>query len=176
MIKNLLSIMILSGMTVTCFASPSYEVVNTCINTEPYKHKSTIERLEGGGYEEKILEGCEDQFDLLLNGFRYGSVRCNDKFYLIIRDKKIDPAKAENNSINPQIKPGVEFSIRSLWYKIGFENKEYLCIYAPLSEQGAGASRNQYYIIENAFDARLDPKLYFYFFDKDIAPVFNESF
>ena len=87
----------------------------------------------------------------------------------------MDPEKAINHSMNPEIKPGVEFTTSSLWYKINFENQDYLCIYAPLSEQGVGASHNQYYIIENAFDAKLEPKLYYYFLDKNIVPITSST-
>ena len=128
---------------------------------------SSITEIEGGGYAVKSLEGCEDQYNLTINGHIYGIVTCNDKFYLIIRDKKIDPEKAVNKSVNSHIRPGFEFTGKASWYKIGFDNKEYLCIYAPISEQGIGAAYSQHYIIENAFDTKLAPKVYFYFFDKD---------
>ena len=174
-IKILFSILLLSSITIPCLAIPPFQVLRTCIDNEPFEKRSTITEIEGDGYAAKSLDGCEDQYDRTINGHTYGTLRCNDKFYVIINDKKIDPELAENRSINPEIMPGVEFTTRSLWYKIGFENKEYLCILAPLAEQGVGSAHNQYYIIENAFDNKLQPKLYFYFLDKNIAPITSKT-
>lgn len=174
-IKTLFRILILSSSTFLCFAQPPFQVLRTCMDMEPFEHMSTIEEIEGDGYAEKSLEGCKDQYDRTIDGHIYGTVECNHKFYLIIRDKKIDPEKATDYSINPEIKPGVEFTTGAVWYKIGFDKKEYLCIYAPLSEQGIGAAHNQYYIIENAFAESPAPKVYYYFEDKNIAPITSKT-
>ena len=152
-----LNMLILLGTTLSCYAEPPFQVLRMCIDNEPFEKQG----------------GCEDQYDITIDGHLYGTIRCKDKFYMIIRDKKMDPEKAINHSMNPEINPGVEFTTSSLWYKINFANQDYLCIYAPLSEQGVGASHNQYYIVENAFDEQLDPKIYFYFLDKNIAPFFK---
>lgn len=174
-IKTLFNILILSTFAIPCLATPPFQVLRTCIDTKPFENRGTITRIEGEGYADRSLDGCEEQHDRTINGHVYGTLRCNDKFYLIIRDKKIDPERAINKSINPEIKPGVEFTTRSLWYKIVFENKEYLCILAPLAEQGVGSAHNEYYIIENAFATKLNPEVYFYFLDKNIAPITSET-
>ena len=174
-IKIIFSMVIVLGIATPCLAIPPFQVLRTCIDNKPFENRGKITRINGEGYADKSLEGCEEQHDRRINGNVYGTLRCNDKFYLIINDKKIDPELAENRSINPEIMPGVEFTTRSLWYKIVFENNEYLCILAPLAEQGVGSAHNQYYIIENAFDNKLQPKLYFYFLDKNIAPITSKT-
>jgi len=175
MIKMIFVTLILTSFMAPCTALPPFQVLRTCMDLEPYDNKSTITEIDGDGYADKSMEGCQEQYDREINGHIYGTIMCNQKFYFIINDKKIDPALADNRSINPEIKPGVEFTTRSLWYKIAYENKEYICIYAPLGEQGTGASRVQYYIIENAFDKKLMPQLTFYFFDKNIVPITSKT-
>ena len=98
-------------------------------------------------------------------------VTCNDIFYLIVRDKKIEASTAINMSINPEIKPGLIFSNRAFWHKIVQKDKSYLCIQSALSESGSGAALSQYYIIEDAFDQNSIPTPYYYFFAKDIIPI-----
>ena len=131
--------------------------------------------LEDASAADKPLVNCIDQYELKFNSHTYGVLTCRGKFYLIINDKKIDPELADNRSINPEIKPGVEFTPRAIWYKIDFKNKEYLCILAPLAEQGVGSAHNQYYIVENGFDKNINPELYFYFLDKNIAPITSKT-
>ncbi|MGL5741581.1 MAG: hypothetical protein ACRCXC_03020 [Legionella sp.] len=171
MIKLLFKMLILTSITITCFAVPPFQILRTCIDGQPFEDMVAITRIDGDGYADKSMDGCEEQHDRSIDGHIYGTLMCHDKFYFIIRDKKIDPEKEVNKSINPEINPGVWFTTRSLWYRIALENKEYLCIRAPLSEQGVGAAHNQYYIIENAFDASLAPKVYFYFLEENIAPI-----
>ncbi len=158
-----------------CSALPPFQVLRTCIDNKPYDNQSKITELDGDGYADKSMDGCEEQYDRKINDHIYGTLTCNQKFYFIINDKKIDPELADNRSINPEILPGVHFTTRALWYKISYENKEYICIYAPLAEQGVCASRVQYYIIENAFDKKLVPQVTYYFFDKDIAPITSKT-
>jgi len=174
-IKMMLITLILSCFMIPCSALPPFQVLRSCMDLKPYDNKSKTLRLDGGGYADKSIEGCEEQYDREINDHMYGTLMCNQKFYFIINDKKIDPELADNQSINPEIKPGVEFTTRSLWYKIDYEDKEYICIYAPLAEQGVGASRVQYYLIENAFDKKLTPQLTYYFFDKNIAPITSKT-
>jgi hypothetical protein len=169
--KILITTIILIGFTNLSFSLPPFQVLQTCMKGKPYNDKSTIIMLDDAGAAEQPFEGCEDQYDFKFNGHTYGMLTCQDKFYLIINDKKIDSAQAKNLSINPEIQPGEAITPRALWYKIDYENNSYLCILAPLAEQGVGAARNQYYIVENAFDETLTPKLYFYFFDKNITPI-----
>ena len=168
-------ILFLYCITISSFAEPPFQILRICMDNEPFEKSGTITELDGDGYAKKSLEGCEDQYDRTIDGHLYGTLFCKDKFYMIIRDKKMDPEKAVNHSMNPEINPGVAFTTRSLWYKINFDKQDYLCIYAPLAEQGVGASHNQYYIIENAFDVTLDPKIYYYFLDKNITPITSST-
>lgn len=112
---------------------------------------------------------------LMVVVFGDGTLSCDDKFYFLLNDKKVAPGLANNMSVNPEIQPGVEFTTRALWYKIDFEDKEYLCVLAPLSEEGVGSSYKQYYIIEHAFGLNQNPELYFYFFDKNVVPITSET-
>ena len=78
-------------------------------------------------------------------------------------------------SVNPEIVPGVPFTQRAIWYKINYDDKDWLCILAPLSEQGVGSAHNQYYIINNAFSPNLNPELYYYFLDENIVPITSKT-
>jgi hypothetical protein len=172
---NLLTGLVLIALSSVCHTEPPFQILRTCINGKPYNDGININMIEGAGPADKSLPGCEDQYDRIFQGHAFGTLSCNDKFYLVINDKKIDPALADNFSINPEIKPGGDFTPRAIWYKIDQDEKAYLCIYAPLAEQGIGASYNQYYLVENAFDINTVPELYFYFFDKDIAPITSKT-
>ncbi|MBJ15338.1 MAG: hypothetical protein CMF38_01700 [Legionellaceae bacterium] len=46
---------------------------------------------------------------------------------------------------------------------------------APLAEQGIGATYEQYYIVENAFDLNSIPEIYFYFLNKDVVPIGSKT-
>lgn len=175
LIKNLFRTFLLVGVISPCWALPPVPVLRTCVDNQPFNDKVSMSELDGDGFADKSMDGCKEQFDREVNGHLYGTLSCNNKFYLLINDKKIDPSLANNMSINPEIKPGVEFTTRSMWYKIDFEKKEYVCILAPLSEQGVGSSHKQYYIIETAFDPKQNPVLYFYFFDKNIVPITSKN-
>jgi hypothetical protein len=175
LIKFLAQTGILLAFTNPTLASSPFQVLQTCMNGKPYNSKITMIEIEGEGQNENPLEGCEDQYDRIYQNKSFGTLTCQDKFYLVINDRKIDPALAENYSINPEIKPGTFFTPRAIWYKIDFENKEYVCIFAPLAEQGIGGAYNQYYIVNNAFDNTLTPQLNFYFFDKNIAPITSKT-
>ena len=148
-----------------------FQVLQTCINNKPYDDNVTMLELGGGGAAINPLDGCEDQYDFMFNEHAYGTASCSDKFYLVIRDLKIDPAIAENLSINPEIKPGFIFSNRASWSKIDQDNKSYLCIRAALTDSGVGSACNQYYIVENAFTDNKKPILYYHFYEKDIMPI-----
>ena len=156
------------------FALPSFEILRTCMVNTPYNEEIKYIKLEGGGVPDQPMQGCENQYHRLIDGHAFGTLTCNEKFYFIINDKKNDPSLAENYSINPEINPGVEFTSSS-WYKIEFKNKLYLCIFSSLSQHGIGAAYNQYYIVENAFDKNLAPKLYYYFLDKNVVPIGSKT-
>ena len=172
---NLIKILVLTIYANLSFSAPSFEVLRSCMDNKSYNDKIALTMLDGDGVAEKSLVGCQDQYDRIIDNHSYGTLTCNEKFYFIINDKQIDPELSENYSINPEIKPGEEFTHRAIWYKIDFQKNSYLCIRAPLSEHGIGASYNQYYLVENAFDKKLSPKLYYYFFDKDIVPIGSKT-
>ena len=88
-----------------------------------------------------------------------------------MNDKKIKLNSAINKSINPEIQPGYPFTYRGFWSKIDQDNRSFLCIEVPLSDSGVGGSIYQYYLVENAFDSKASPVLYYYFFEKDIIPI-----
>jgi len=174
-VKMLVASLIFMSFTNPILAAPPFQILQTCMNGEPYNNKIVINELDGEGLAERSMDGCKDQYHRIFNGHAFGTLKCNQKFYLVINDKKINPELAENMSINPEIKPGTFFTPRALWYKIDIEEQSYLCIFAPIAEQGVGASYNQYYIIENAFNVDLKPKLYFYFLDKNITPITSKT-
>tara|TARA_Y100001968_G_C19451616_1_gene769078 strand:- start:7621 stop:8145 length:525 start_codon:yes stop_codon:yes gene_type:complete len=170
-------IQILFGMMIfvqSVYANPLYEVLQTCIKGTPYNHKMTIQEIEGVGPADKPLDGCENQYDRIFQGKAFGVLTCNENFYFIINDRKVNPRHAQNYSINPEIKPGVEFT-SSIWYRIEYKKRAYLCIFSSLSEHGVGAAYNQYYLVENAFSSDINPKLYYYFFDKNIVPIDSKT-
>lgn len=176
LINCLMGLFLLTGCTNLVQAtSPPFQILQTCMRGEPYNNDITINMIDGAGPADKSLDGCENQYDRIFQGLSFGTLTCQNKFYLLINGKKIDPKLATNKSINPEIKPGTVFTQRALWYKIDHKEKTYLCIFAPLAEQGVGSSYNQYYLAENAFDIDLDPKLFFYFLHKNIAPITSKT-
>jgi hypothetical protein len=175
LIKILIGSLLLIGFTNPVLAAPPFQILRTCMSGKPYNDKITITMIEGAGPADKSLDGCKNQYDRIFQERAFGTLTCQNKFYLVINGKKTDPQLATNMSINPEIKPGTVFTPRALWYKIDQNEKSYLCIFAPLAEQGVGSSYNQYYIVENAFDVNLNPELYFYFLDKNIAPITSKT-
>jgi len=158
------------------YAEPPFETLRSCIDLKPKSSSIKITSLEDDGVAEVNENNCYGQYDRKFNGHLYGTVTCNDVFYLIINGKKIKLDNAINKSVNPEIKPGLPFSIRALWNKIDQNGESYLCIEDSLSESGVGAAHNQYYIIENAFEENSVPIIYYYFFYKDIIPITSEHF
>ena len=157
------------------YAQPPFEVLRTCVDNKPYNSSINMVSLDDEGMAEENKPNCEDEFDLKYNNSKYGLVTCQGTFYFIINNKKIKLKEAVNMSINPEIKPGNRLTNRSTWTKIDFDNHPYLCVEDSLSDSGVGAAHSQYYIIENAFDATLTPESYFYFFDKNIAPITSKT-
>ena len=158
----------------TCFAKPPFEVLRSCIDEEPNNSSITITDIDNGSYSALPEKDCEEQFEISYNRDVYGSVMCNDKRYLIIASKKISLETAVNISMNPEIKPGLLYPDDSSWLKIDFNHQSYLCINGPLSQSGTGSAVGQYYIVENAFKKIGMPKVYYYFFNKDIIPITSE--
>ncbi len=77
---------------------------------KPNDDKTTILELEDANAADKPLDGCVGQYGLELNRHTYGTRTCNDK--------KLDLELANNMSINPEIKPGVEFTPRAIWHTL----------------------------------------------------------
>ena len=153
-----------------------FETLRSCIDLKPLNASIKLTDLDREGAVEVNEPNCEDQYNRKFNGNTYGTVTCKNIFYLIINDKKIKLDTAINKSVNPEIKPGSTFTDRSEWYKIDQDNKSYLCIQSALSESGPGSSLSQYYVVENAFDLKAPPIVYYYFFNKDITPITSEHF
>lgn len=166
----LLSILLIQS----CFAKPSFEVLRSCIDEEPKNSDITITDIDNGSYSATPEKHCEEQFEISFNHEFYGSVMCKNKRYLIIAKQQISLETAENLSTNPEIKPGLLYPDDSSWLKIDFNHESFLCINGPISRSGTGSSVGQYYIVENAFEKTKTPKIYYYFFNKDIIPITSE--
>ena len=167
-ISAILAVMI---FVIQSYAQPPFEILKSCVDRKAKNSSISVAEFVDGLVAKINQPNCENQFNQIINDRLYGMVTCNDIFYIIINNKKLKASAAINMSINPEIQPGDIFSNRASWYKIDQDNKSYLCIFSSLSEQGAGSSRNQYYIAENAFTDAKKPILYYYFFDKDIMPI-----
>ena len=153
------------------YADPPFEILRSCIDLKPQNPSITLTELVNGFVSEVNEPNCEDLFSETYEGHVYGMVTCNDIFYLIINDQKIQASTVINMSINPEIPPGFIFTNRAMWHKIDLNNKSYLCIQAALTESGTGSWMRQYYIAENAFEPQATPTVYYYFFEKDIIPI-----
>lgn len=152
------------------FADLPPEVIGSCKQHKANSSSVTYTKLispEGLGDDET---GCLNHAESTINSFNYGSIICNDENYLILKGSRINLNTAQNHSINPSIAPGDDISPVSKWSKIVFSNNNYLCIAQPLSPSGQGASVEQYYIVENAYNTST-PIIHYYFFDKDIMPM-----
>jgi len=164
---------LISGIIVasTAIATPPVEVLSSCKKSKAVTSAVIFTKMisPGGAAAES---GCEDHYERTEGNFTYGAIVC-DKPYLIINKTRLDLTQAENMSVNRAVKPGPIY-ITSSWSKIEFDNQAYLCVSEPLGQSGIGASKEQYYIIENAFNKNT-PIVYFYFFDQDVMPITTPS-
>jgi hypothetical protein len=158
------------------YAEIPFETLRTCIDLKPHNNSIKLTPLEDKGVATVNETNCEDQYNREFDAHVYGTVTCDNTLYLIVNNKKIKLNTAINKSINPEIRPGFPIFITSEWYKIDDDNKSYLCIQSALSESGPGSSLSQYYIVENAFDLKASPIVYYYFFNKDITPITSDHF
>lgn len=158
------------------YSKPPFEILRSCIDLKPRNSAITLTELVDGTVSKVNEANCENQYSETFNGHLYGMVTCNDIFYLIINDQKVQANTAINMSVNPEIKPGNIFTNRAMWHKIDQNDTSYLCIQAALTESGIGAAYSQYYIIENAFNTNTAPSVYFYFFEKDIIPITSKHY
>lgn len=149
------------------YADIPAEVLQTCIDFEP-KNKS-IKRIElpFEGVASKNEPNCEDQYNWYFEGNLYGKVVCNNISYLILNNKKVELKSAINRSVNRDEAPGRDFTYHNFWYKIDQDNQSFLCIKSPMTDSGVGNSVYHYYIVENAFNPKASPVLYYYFFEKE---------
>lgn len=171
-IGGLVSLLILPSS----FAQPPFEVLRSCVDEKPYNSKVTIHIKDDGSYANISEKNCEELFEVSFDNKIYGSVRCADIPYLVVNDQKINLEKAENRSVNPEIKPGILYPTDTSWSKIDFENRSYLCLNGPISRSGTGSNIGQYYIVENAFEINIAPTIYYYFFNKDIIPITSNNY
>jgi hypothetical protein len=170
-LKHIFFIFINLSWSYAAWSTPAVEIVQSCKNQKPANASIVITELMQAGVIPDAGAGCEDLFEFKFNDHKYGSVICNNDPYLIIADRKYKLNVAENLSINPAIKPDTPLLLTSEFWKIDKNNESFLCILSPLDQSGAGASRIQYYIVENAFHPTLPVKMYFYFFDKDVSSL-----
>jgi hypothetical protein len=157
------------------FAQPPFEVLRSCVDEKPYNNKVTIHTKEDGSYTDNHEKNCEEPFEVSFDNKTYGFVRCADIPYLVVNGQTINLEKAENRSVNPEIKPGMLYPTDTSWSKITFKNQSYLCLNGPISRSGTGSNIGQYYIVENAFESNTKPTIYYYFFNKDIIPITSNN-
>ena len=172
LIGGLVSLLLLPSS----FAQPPFEVLRSCVDEKPYNNKVTIHIKDDGSYADNHEKNCEERFEVSFDNKMYGFVRCTDIPYLVVNDQKINLEKAENRSVNPEIKPGMLYPTDTSWSKIDFKNQSYLCLNGPISRSGTGSNIGQYYIIENAFEKNIIPIIYYYFFNKDIIPITSNNY
>lgn len=166
-LKNL-SIIILGMInSMIVMAMPPVEVLSSCKNEKAINAPVIMTKLKtpGGANDPQ----CDDHYQRREGDITYGMITCQHEPYLIVNESRLKLSSAKNYSVNPSIKPGAPISIISNWSSIKFANQSYLCINDPLSESGQGATRTQYYIIENITSGT--PVVNYYFFDKDIMPL-----
>ena len=80
-IKILIGIFGIVGLVFPSFASPPFQILQTCINDKPYNDKIIITRLPYLGAADRPLNDCEDQYNFSYNESNYGTLTCKDKFY-----------------------------------------------------------------------------------------------
>ena len=153
------------------FAEPPFEVLRSCIDEKPKNSSVSLLEINNGYYQPQVEDKCENQYEIKFKKKIFGTVTCNETPYLLINNQKIDLTKAVNKSANPEIKPGILYPTDTSWLKIDFKNQSFLCLNGPISLSGTGSNIGQYYIVENAFSDNSKPIIYFYFLNKDIAPL-----
>ncbi|WP_133131235.1 hypothetical protein [Legionella yabuuchiae] len=164
---------LLMFLTHSALGEPPFEVIQSCMTGKATMPDLTIKEIEEDGFTSDNIDNCEARYNRHFKHHLFGMVVCGEEFFLVRNHEKIRFDTAINHSLNPRIKPGIPFTVRSFWKKIDFKGESYLCIESPLSESGVGASINQYYIIEHGFEETTVPILYYYFFNGDVRPVFS---
>lgn len=145
------------------------EVIGSCKNSKPVNSSVIVTKIiPPEGVDDET--GCRNHIESTDGDFNYGGIRCNHINYLILKTSRFNLTTAINHSVNPSITPGADISQLAEWWKIKFNNIDYLCIDTPLSPSGQGADVSQYYIIENAYNTST-PILHYYFFNRDIMPL-----
>jgi hypothetical protein len=164
--KGLLGCLLFSSFNV--LALPPVEVIHSCKNNQAPNNQTTLTPIMIPEDKETTEKGCDFYAESELDTVSYGLIVCNKQQYILINHKKYDLKTVQNHSINPSIKPGGYIQSPSPWSRIDFSGASYLCIDAPLSDSGHGASLDQYYIVEHAFDNK-PIEIHYYFFDKDVT-------
>lgn len=165
-------------LSLKLLAIPPGEVVDACVEGIPMDYGVTFTEMialrEG---DNTLCTGgpvfdneCYIDNEIISEDIRYGHSDCHDDPSLFINGHNLSLKGAQNFSINPYIGPGAPISPRSIWSKIGYRKKTYICIYQPLSEWHVLTAGEQYYIIENAMPFDI-PVLYYYLFDTERMPL-----
>ncbi len=157
-------------VTQNAFSEVPVEVIASCKNGKSARPSVTLKNLTAPAGLGDDEPNCMNHFESNEDGVSIGSIICDDQNYLIINKERINLNTAINHSINPSVKPGADIDPTSEWYKIIFNEENYLCINVPLSSSGDGANISQYYIVENAFNQKK-PILNYYFFNKEVSPI-----
>lgn len=165
-ISRIFSIILCWFLLSQSYADIPAEVLRTCMDDEPRNKSIKLMQLDVEGMATKNEPNCEDQYNRRFEGNIYGKVTCNNIHYLIVNNKKIELKSAINRSVSRSIAPGDDFTYRSFWYKIDQGSQSFLCVKSPMADSGVWDSVYQYYIVENAFDPKASPVLYYYFFGK----------
>lgn len=163
-------VLLLSGFFISSFvwSMPALEFLQSCTHSKPANALITMTLLDGFGSVNDADTQCKNHFDTEINGQIYGAVVCNEQPYIIIADKKISTATAENYSMNALVKPDIPILRFSQWWRMDKGDTSYLCIQTPLSDTGSAANSWQYYLIEDAFNVnKAIYPMYYYFFDKN---------
>lgn len=148
------------------FADVPVEVIGSCKNREAVKSTVTFTKM----FSPSAIDdspGCNHHLEITDGTLNYGAISCNNENYLIIKNTQINLNTAIDHSVNPAYAPGILISQQADWYRIVFNNIEYLCIDDEVSPSGKGADVSQYYIVENA----STPIINYYLFDKDVMPT-----
>ena len=154
------------------YATPNVEIIQSCKNLTAANSNVTMTELSQPVANEFPDANCEDQYETSYDNKKYGHVSCNNEPYLIVASAKYKLNTANNLSVNPSVQPNIPLLATSGFWKIDKGSDSYLCVFSVLSNAGTASHAIQYYIVEHAFDTVSPIALNFYFFDKDIAPLF----
>ena len=157
------------GIHTAAMALPPYAVTNACKKALPIKSMDlTMTPLMAPGGTDTPETHCYFKYEYAIPQLKYGTIECHHESYLLLNGQRFKFKTAQNHSQNLSITPGnANISSMTDWWKIDYQHQSFLCLVAPLSDSGEGATHMQYYIVEHAFDNQ-QPLLHYYFFDKQV--------